>query len=340
MSGLDGGLDREERQMLRPGAGGAGGAAGGSEASEDESHCADAPAREDMQHQLRITRVMSVASALLGLASVAMIAAVALGPAAAPQATATSAPFLGLSAIPRVEEHGGRGWYRTSLDSQVRTEEDPESEKVDVLDAGSLVYVAETRGRRARILKPVTGWMSLQTAAGITILQPDASYQDSPDKADIEAVFRSPEVREANERLRQSAMRLTAVEKKLMKALKELEQVPKHLESKLKKVPELRQAKSAGENLAKQAAQIFKKTVKPEGAKALLDHAERNEHVRRITRSQKIRGLVKKAKAQAEAVEEAQQETEKFETSLSEASAELSRTTQELTDEVRPQVSI
>merc|ERR1740120_375061 len=144
-----------------------------------------------------------------------------------PQAAMSSEDVIGLHAASERKESGMQGWYRTYLPAQVRAEQGMQSEMVDTLYAGSLVYVAETHGLHARILKPVKGWVSLRTSDGITVLRPDMTYQASPNKTDIEAVFRSRAVREANERLQESAVRLTAVQKQLMETLKKMKQIPK-----------------------------------------------------------------------------------------------------------------
>merc|ERR1719330_2278482 len=139
------------------------------------------------------------------------------------------------------------GWYRAYLDCDVRAEEGLSSEGFEVLPTGSLLYVAEAKGQSARILKPVKGWISTETAEGITLLRPDMTYEGSPDKTDMAAVLRSREVRDANERLQQSAMKLAAVQKKLMGALKNLKDVPSRVEKVADRLPHLQeQAPKAG----------------------------------------------------------------------------------------------
>lgn len=280
---------------------------------------ANAPKSQALQHQLRSVRVMSAASVFLGLASVVMMASVVLRPAS-PQVAASAPALVGLSSVPtghQAEEHEMRGWYRTYLDAQVRAEESVDSEAVDTLSAGSLVYVAEAHGRRARILKPVKGWMSLQTAEGITILRPDMTYQASPNKTDIQAVFRSREVREANKRLQESAMRLTAVEKQLMETLKKMKKIPKHVEQQLvNKWPQLADAPKAGARLAGQAKQQLHKIVKPEGAKNLLRHVKGNQHVQRLMNSDKVKDLVETAQSKGKSIQETQHAMKEFKSTV------------------------
>lgn len=258
----------------------------GSSAS-DEDYAALHPAAgaksRALQHQIRSVRAMSIASVLLGLASVVMMASVVLRPSA-PQVVASATDAVGLDALPQAEAHRAEGWYRSYLDAQVRKEETTESEKVDTLHAGSLVYVAELRGRRARILKPVKGWMSVRTADDIEILVPDLTYQASPNKTDIEAVFRSRKVREANERLQQSAMQLAAVEKNLMEVVKKMKKVPKHVENKMvKRWPQI------ADRAAKHVSNAAHKVATDEGTKKFLQRAAKSEHGKHIQEfSQKL----------------------------------------------------
>merc|ERR1719210_1271582 len=127
-----------------------------------------------------------------------------------PQGVMSPSSLVGLNAVPAKEVLRGR--YRTYLDSQVREKESLESEPVKILYSGSLVFVVEARGSSVRILKPMEGWMSMMTEDGIETLRPDMTYNAPPDTDDMEAVFRSRHVREANKRLQQSAAKLTAVQ--------------------------------------------------------------------------------------------------------------------------------
>merc|ERR1719203_2038276 len=131
-------------------------------------------------------------------------------------------------------------------------------------------------------------------------------------------------------------MKLTAVQKKLMDALKKLKGLPSRVDEKLaKEWPELaKQAPKTGQKLARHAAPFLGKHVKPEEAKNLLKQVAQNEHVQHVMHSSKLDALVKKAKSGAKDVEESQRDAEKLEESLQEASSEMADTSQRLSDQV------
>jgi len=292
-------------------------------ASDEESDGFVQPAlapSNGVEQQLRSVRLMSLASVFLGLVSVAAMAAVVAAPADPLREGSSQNAVIGLSALPQTES-SARGWYRSYLDSQIRTGESLDSEKVKVLYADSLVYIAEVRGRRARVLRPVAGWMSMQTADGVEILRPDMTYRATPDKADIQAVFRSRKVREATARLQASAEKLTKVEKQLMDALERFKKVPQHVEAKLKKEwPQMvKQAPKTGEHVAKHTINAFHKIVKPQGTQSIVNRAAQNEHIQNIQtalNSKKVGDLLERAKHEVSEVHRAQKEAGSFKASL------------------------
>lgn len=191
-----------------------------------------------------------------------------------------------------------RGWCMTFLDSQVRVGEALESAKVDTIKAGSLVYVAEVRGRRAHIQRPVEGWMSVRTADGVKILRLDTTYQADADPEGIRAALRSQKVRDATERLKESQTKLTAVRAKLLDSLKLLKQVPKDVEDKMyRRFPELAQrAHADGTHLSKSAAVALKK----EHAEELLHHVgSRAKRLDEAARRSRLMALMERAKHDA-----------------------------------------
>jgi len=283
------------------------------------------PQTASLEHQLRSVRIMSLASVVLGVTSVAVMAAVLLHPASPAQAS-SNADILGLDALPVSESV--RGWYRSYLDSQIRSGESLNSDKVKVLYAGSLVYVSEVRGRRARILRPLEGWMSMQTADGVEILRPDMTYDAGPKKADIEAAFRSPQMRAATQSLQATADKLTKVEQQLLKSLEKLKHVPERVEAKLhEEWPRLiDEAPKTGEHVAKHTVNALRKVVKPEGAQTLVHRAAQNEHVQHIQNaigSNKFSKLVEKAKHEVNEVHRVQKEAGSFKESLRDDVADL-----------------
>lgn len=85
-----------------------------------------------------------------------------------------------------------------------------ESERLQVVPAGDLVYVAEVKRRRARILKPVLGRVSLQTKG----VRPDMAYSKSANhKIAMENAFKSRghDFCEASKRLKGSVAKMTAM---------------------------------------------------------------------------------------------------------------------------------
>lgn len=232
---------------------------------------------QSAQRQLRSVQLMSATAMLLGVASVAMMASVALRSADAPRDGASPTSVVGLSAAPFSAEPAlPGGWYRSYVDSQVSADEGLDSAQVDILGVGSLVYVAETRGPRARILKPVQGWISVETADGVAILRPDTTYEASPEEADMGAVLRSRQTRQANSRMQENAMKLTAVQGRLMDAMKKLRGMPSHVEARLS---------------------ITWPRFAEQGADDLLERVAQNAHVRHAMRGSGLGSLVNKAKA-------------------------------------------
>jgi len=62
------------------------------------------------------------------------------------------------------------GWYRVALNTIVRKGMKLDSERLRILPMGSRVNVVEIVDRRARIDQPVTGWCSIKSSNGDTIL--------------------------------------------------------------------------------------------------------------------------------------------------------------------------
>jgi hypothetical protein len=287
-----------------------------------------------LQCQLRSVRFMSAASVLLGVVSVVMMGSVALRPPGAQQTSRSSGALVGLSAVSATEEQhedGFRGWYRTYLDSQVRSEQDLESDKIQALSAGSLVYIAEVSGRRAHILRPVAGWISMRTTDGVEIVRPDATYSAGLNKTDIRAVFQSRQVREATQRLQASAIKLTAVEKSLLDALRILRNT---------RLPKMaNNAPQVGDRLAKHTVHLFRQIVKPEGVKGLLaDAAHGHKKLGYLMdKATKTEDLMDKAKTEVKEVRDTESRAKDFEASLRSASKQVG---QQFADRVEHSVAV
>merc|ERR1719273_2768573 len=64
------------------------------------------------------------------------------------------------------------GWYRVCLNTIVRKGVNLESERLRILPMGSRVRVIRQEQRRVEIDQPITGWCSLKSSNGDTILTP------------------------------------------------------------------------------------------------------------------------------------------------------------------------
>lgn len=71
------------------------------------------------------------------------------------------------------------GWHRVCLNTIVRKEKVLDSERLRILPMGSRVNVVEKQGRRVRIDQPISGWCSLNSSNGDTILKPLDANQTS-----------------------------------------------------------------------------------------------------------------------------------------------------------------
>lgn len=252
-----------------------------------------------MKREVRFARITTSVSLLLAAVSAVMMAVFALRPSGALQSSAPAVDaVVGLNAAGEsMEQEGVQGWYRTYLSGVVRTEEELESQELAVLPVDTLVYVAEVRGRRARILKPNPGWMSMRTDDGVELLRPDRTYIANPDETDLQAILRSREVRDANKRLQESAMKMTVLEKKLMDTVRNLKF--QHLGESIneKTAHAVQQAPKVGMSLAKEATHAFKKAVKPGAEQKIAEQIQRSSHVQGLFHHPKVEGLVDQVKA-------------------------------------------
>jgi len=64
------------------------------------------------------------------------------------------------------------GWHRVCLNTIVRKGVQLDSERLRILPMGSRVHVVEKKDRRVRIDQPISGWCSLKSSNGDTILTP------------------------------------------------------------------------------------------------------------------------------------------------------------------------
>lgn len=75
----------------------------------------------------------------------------------------------------------GPGWYRLVRDATLRKGPAFSTDLAGILSEGSVVLVAEQRGRRSRIIVPHSGWLSASTADGgavLAALVPDAAESE------------------------------------------------------------------------------------------------------------------------------------------------------------------
>lgn len=250
-----------------------------------------------VQSQVRSARYMSVGSVVLAMASVAMMGRVALHTGADVSTTSTLNGIVRLSESREEWLPQQPGWYRSYLEGAVRSDMRPDSEEIQVLPVGTLVYVTQVIGRDAQILTPVSGWMSIETEKGVEILQRDMTYKGDPHNVDLREVMHSRKVRDSNEHLQNSAIQMTEVEKKLLKALKRLHvdmeswkglgQLGHALGERSHALVE--KAPDVAEKLAFKFAKIARK---PDD---VLAKVQENPHVKKIIHGSKVEALVKPA---------------------------------------------
>merc|ERR1711920_990167 len=64
-----------------------------------------------------------------------------------------------------------------------------ESERIAILPIGRAVYVVERRGRRVRVDSPQPGWTSMETEAGVKILEPSPDGGQRHNLTKLDKVF-------------------------------------------------------------------------------------------------------------------------------------------------------
>mmetsp|Transcript_107632 Transcript_107632/g.278646 ORF Transcript_107632/g.278646 Transcript_107632/m.278646 type:complete len:308 (+) Transcript_107632:73-996(+) len=274
----------EEERLALTGAGSSA-AAGGSSGDEAAAAAPSAAAAASFdaqcgvagtkaQRELRAAKMMATAALLVALLCVGPLAVLAsrlqvLSAAAA----AAAVPSEGDAIVGLAEETSqghSQGWHRTYLKSRVRRGVGLDTEEVKVLPAGSLVWVAEAQGRRARISRPVEGWMSLRSADGVEILRPDMTYDAPLNSTSLVAMLRSRRLREDNRKLQEVAANMTKKQRELMDAIKTLRKndAVRKVEAGAAKVAAVAKAKAPefGRKITHSAEEVFKRTVKRERA--------------------------------------------------------------------------
>jgi len=270
--------------------------------SDEESSASPAGASPQiaMRRSAQSAHLMASAACILAIASATLLAAAALGGAGQQQGVAIAPrEVLGLTgnATSVQEERVEEGWYRTFLNAMVRKDEAMDSEKVDVVPAGTLIYVKEVRGRRAHVLRPIAGWLSLQTRDGTRIVRRDMSYTGEQNRTAVEDVFRSEEMREAAERLQAATTKLTAVEEKVLVTFKKmnLQHLSQMFEARSAEVVE--RAPKIGETVARSTAHALKHAIKPGAGKQLLQQVKQNSHIRSLVEQRpKLSGIASQVK--------------------------------------------
>lgn len=238
------------------------------ESSEDESLGMASPAkrgskvtpkREQWHRESRLVRVVALASVLLAIVCAVMMVsmATAKGPVEGHQGSLIDLAEVGETS--QVVDQR-RGWYRSYLESTVNKGQALDSDKLGTVPQGSLVYVAEMHGSRARILKPIPGWMSSWTE-GVEVLVRDRSIGKT-----------SQEMQDAEQDRLANVMRMTEIQEKLVQAMNKMKgegAAAQQLHHKSQQV--LHQAPKASERLVKQVANGLGETPGA-GAMKLLGH--------------------------------------------------------------------
>mmetsp|Transcript_127726 Transcript_127726/g.331085 ORF Transcript_127726/g.331085 Transcript_127726/m.331085 type:complete len:338 (+) Transcript_127726:110-1123(+) len=230
-------------------------------------------------------QAMSLSALVLALISVCLLSMVAFrlgGGSGSVQPELRDVIGLASEGVAEADDDG-RGWYRTYLRTMVREGESLDSAQVKLLSPGSLVWVAETKGRRARILQPVKGWMSLRSTEGIEIMRPDITFSGKMNETQATDLFRSEEMKNATKRLKAASAKLTALQDKMRQRIDELtgKETFKKVRQKSKEVGQVVQKKAP--LLEKLAAQELKKVVNPKGTSEFFKSLEKKPGMKEIS---------------------------------------------------------
>jgi len=213
-------------------------------------------------------QAMSLSALVLALISVCLLSMVALRLGGSGGATQPSIhDVIGLASSKEVQVNSDeRGWYRTYLRTMVREGESLNSAEVELLPPGSLVWVAETKGRRARVQNPVKGWVSLRSTEGIEIMRPDTMYAGRSNQTEFNDFLKGPEMKNATKRLKEASAKLTALQAKMKDTLKKVtdQEIYKKVGKKSKEVGSVVQKKAP--QLEQLAKQELKKVINTKGA--------------------------------------------------------------------------
>lgn len=247
--------------------------------------------RTVVRKEVRATRMMVKASMFLGIAAVAMMVGVALRqPSEMSGYQQDALPDRGAHLIElaasldanQMQEHGlRRGWYKTYLDSNVRSEEAPRSQEIQAVPARSLVYVAQVKGHQARVLHPVAGWMRMLSEDGVATMRPDMTYRAPVSNDAIQDAFNSPEVLEATEKLKATSAKLTQVQRQLLGTLKTMREAEHHVKA------ARQDPKKAAEVLKRHATNAVQQAKKPDGARDLLQQLAKHPNMKPFVQGSK-----------------------------------------------------
>jgi len=253
---------------------------------ETDAFIALAPAQakqpaERIRRELFAAKTMAAAAFGFALLSVVLLA-VALPRLSGASVSASMRGAVGLNAV--AEQDKVSGWHRTYLQAVVRKGSALDSDKVTELPVGALVFVSEAQGRRARIMKPVEGWVSLRTSEGIEVLRPDMTYTGDMDSTDLDKVFQSRKMQERNLRLQAASAKMTEMQRQLLEHMHKLKARGQELRRSSEKVgTQVRDnAPQIGQKIAQSASKVLEKTMKPHGAQDFLQHLTHDKDFKHI----------------------------------------------------------
>jgi len=258
-------------------------------AGETDAFIALAPAAESRRTdrtRKELLAAKTMAATALGFALLSMVLLAVALPRLGNFAMSTSTRgIVGLDAV------GGQasGWHRTYLKTIVRKGSEMDSEQVTVLPVGALVFVAEAHGRRARIMKPVEGWMSLRTSEGVDILRPDMTYMGSVNSTDIDHVFKSRKMQERNLKLQAASAKITETQRKLADSMNKLKAKSKDIGRTSARVGAKVQEKAPeiSKQIGKSASAVLEKAMKPHASE------KAQNFLRQLTKDKDILNLFK-----------------------------------------------
>lgn len=165
-------------------------------------------------------------------------------------------------------------WHRVCLNTIVRKDVELDSERLRILPMGSKVCVVEQSNRRVRISQPISGWCSLRSSNGDTILTPLENSENATTTPLAGEIRQGIEkgVQEIKNLKSQREQASKGMEKLLENANPEFLQITKQLKDLREKVEGAPEEKEA---LAKSKGQLTKAASELENVQSKAEEQEK-----------------------------------------------------------------